>query len=218
MTVVQLVVLAQSDTLVKLHIGTHSCHGVSSSNWFLEAAVAETSGIGSEFRSMMEALVSVSNSGCSCISFELFHSMTCIISQGLLSLKSGSLVHLEIFPATSYPFKYHVCLNYQNIITTPSTLNENLEWFCLVESEKLIRYVKGDCKLAIRNRSLVFSGEVRTGVVYLRDAGIEMVFMLITESTEEAIACREGDHPGAVLHKSSSRRAGANGNVTGNYI
>lgn len=52
--------------------------------------------------------------------------------------------------------------------------SNNLECYCHVELEDLIRHVNGDLKLAIGNACLLFKVEVR--VVYVRDAGTKMVF------------------------------------------
>lgn len=60
-------------------------------------------------------------------------------------------------------------------------------WYRHVELEKLVRYVKGELKLAIGNRSPVFSREIRATVVCVRDAGIERVFMSLTDSSARAI-------------------------------
>lgn len=116
-----------------------------------------------------------------------------MVSQGLLDLKFGSLVLLGILPATSYPFKYPICLTDLNGIFF--FFSKNLEWFCHVRIEKLIRYVKGDLKLAIGSTSLVSRGEIRTGAERCWDRDGVQSHRL--RALRRGLLVQKGPHPGA---------------------
>lgn len=74
--------------------------------------------------------------------------------------------------------------------------HKNLEWYCHVEFKTPVRHVKRDLKLAIRNMSLLFRGEVRAGVVRLRGAGTEKVSKVTSWEHWAVIALEKGTHPG----------------------